>query len=94
MSNKTYDEKGMIKPQFLMTDSEKKKIYFTIFEKLKEENLDDNLKIDLRTDFGKGLTFKSVDGKDWATYEDAMIYNEWYYEQLIGQINEDKTKKK
>ena len=28
--------------------------------------------IDPRTDFGKGITFKSVDGKDWATYEDAM----------------------
>ena len=30
---------------------------------------------DHRTDFGKGISFKSVDGKEWASYEDAMAYN-------------------
>lgn len=33
-------------------------------------------KIDNITDFGKGISFKSVDGKDWASYEDAMAYNQ------------------
>lgn len=45
--------------------------------------------IDSRTDFGKGITFKSVDGKDWATYEDAMTYNEMYYERMI-KLEENK----
>ena len=46
-------------------------------------------KIDPITDFGKGISFKSVDGKEWASYEDAMAYNQWYYESKIMH-NEDK----
>ena len=42
-------------------------------------------KIDIRTDFGKGIYFKSVDGKEWASYEDAMAYNQWYYESKMIQ---------
>lgn len=38
------------------------------------------------TDFGKGISFKSVDGKEWASYEDAMAYNQWYYESKIMLI--------
>lgn len=47
-------------------------------------------KIDPRTDFGKGISFKSVDGKEWASYEDAMAYNQWYYESKIMPIKDKK----
>lgn len=45
---------------------------------------------DHRTDFGKGISFKSVDGKEWASYEDAMAYNQWYYESKIMPIKDKK----
>ena len=48
--------------------------------------------IDPRTDFGKGITFKSVDGKDWATYEDAMAYNKLYYDILMIKSGQDLEK--
>ena len=47
-------------------------------------------KIDPITDFGKGISFKSVDGKEWASYEDAMAYNQWYYESKIMPIKDKK----
>lgn len=47
-------------------------------------------KIDIRTDFGTGISFKSVDGKEWASYEDAMAYNQWYYENKIMPIEDKK----
>lgn len=49
--------------------------------------------IDPRTDFGKGITYKSVDGKDWATYEDAMAYNQMYYEMYYGKIIQSEENK-
>ena len=48
-------------------------------------------KIDNITDFEKGIYFKSVDGKDWASYEDAMAYNQWYYESKIMPIKDKKV---
>lgn len=45
---------------------------------------------DYRTDFGKGISFKSVDGKEWASYENAMAYNQWYYESKIMPIKDKK----
>ena len=71
---------------------DKEKIYYNNFEKIDPrtdygKGLEP--KIDPRTDFGKGISFKSVDGKEWASYEDAMAYNQLYYENKIMH-NEDK----
>ena len=35
------------------------------------------------SDFGK--CFKSVDGREWINYEDAMEYNSIYYEKMKKQ---------
>lgn len=72
---------------------DKEKIYYDNFEKIDprtdyEKGLEQ--KIDPRTDFGKGISFKSVDGKEWASYEDAMAYNQWYYESKIMPIKDKK----
>ena len=39
--------------------------------------------IDSRTNVGRGMGFKSIDGKEWETYEDAMSYNEKLYDYLF-----------
>ena len=48
--------------------------------------------IDSRTDFGKGITFKSVDGKNWPTYEATMAYNKLYYDSLMIKSDQDLEK--
>ena len=72
---------------------DKEKIYYDNFEKIDPRtDFGKGLepKIDPRTDFGKGISFKSVDGKDWASYEDAMAYNQLYYESKIMPIKDKK----
>ncbi len=77
MDNKMYDEKGLLKPEFEMTDSEKRNRMFN----------NDIQEIDNRTDFGKGICFKSVDGREWATYEAAMAHNEEWYDMMFPKID-------
>ncbi len=40
-------------------------------------------KIDNITDYGKGIRYYSVDGKEWASYEEAMLYNEIFHERQM-----------
>ncbi len=35
------------------------------------------------TDFGKGISFKSLDGREWATFEQAEAANNELIEYLI-----------
>ncbi len=77
MENEMYDEKGLLKPEFEMTDSQKRNSIYN----------NDIKKIDNRTDFGKGICFKSVDGKEWSTYEDAMAYNKEWYDMMFPKID-------
>lgn len=79
MSN-MYDEKWNLKPEYALSESQKKSMLIN----------NDLKKIDFRTDFGKGITFKSVDGRDWATYEEAMAYNQMYYEKMMAQLEKSK----
>ena len=48
MENEMYDKKGLLKPEFEMTDSEKRNDIYN----------NDNIKIDKKTDLGKGICFK------------------------------------
>lgn len=49
--------------------------------------------IDSRTNVGRGMGFKSIDGKEWKTYEDAMSYNEKLYDYLFPKkIDKDSDK--
>lgn len=40
-------------------------------------------KIDSRTDFEKGIYYKTCDGKDVATMEEVMQYNQMFYESMM-----------
>ena len=78
----TYDANGRVKPESLLTDSEIRKSMY----------INDKEIIDNRTDFGKGFCYKSVDGKEWSTYEDAMEYNKQWYDQMFTKIDTQNPK--
>lgn len=40
-------------------------------------------KIDSRTDFEKGIYYKTCDGKNVATMEEVMQYNQMFYESMM-----------
>ena len=40
-------------------------------------------KIDSRTDFEKGIYYKTCEGKDGATMEEVMQYNQMFYESMM-----------
>ena len=44
-------------------------------------------KIDVITDYGKGISYKSYDGKEWATIEQAHDYNEIMLQKLAINPN-------
>ena len=46
-------------------------------------------KIDSRTDFEKGIYYKTCDGKDVATMEEVMQYNQMFYESMMIKKNEN-----
>ena len=77
MGNEMYDKKGLLKPEFEMTDSEKRNGIYN----------NDKIEIDKKTDLGKGICFKSVDGKEWSTYEAAMAYNKEWYDMMFPKID-------
>ena len=45
-------------------------------------------KIDPRTDFGRGISYKTCDGKDVATMEEVMLYNQMFYERMMNNSEE------
>lgn len=87
-----YDEKEMPKPIYVWSKAERESAQRESLL-MNNDKLDKNnyhQEIDHFTDFGKGITFKSVDGKDWPTYEDAMAYNQLYYEKMMIKSEEYK----
>ena len=85
-----YDEKGMLKPEYVLSETQKKSMIINNDEQKTNKLIHPETRIDPCTDFEKGTTFKSVDGKDWDTYEDAMAYNQMYYEKMMLQSEENK----
>lgn len=85
-----YDEKGMLKPEYAWSETQKKSMIMNNDKQEIDKLIYPETKIDPCTDFGKGIAFKSVDGKEWATYEDAMAYNQMYYEKMMIQSKENK----
>ena len=47
---------------------------------------------DYTTDWGKGIRFYTCDGKEVATMEQVMQYNQMYYETMMIKV--DNTEKK
>lgn len=41
------------------------------------------------TDFGKGIAYKSFDGKEWSTMEQAEQYNKLFYEKMKIKSQDD-----
>lgn len=52
------------------------------------------IKDDHLTDFGRGITFKTCDGKDVATMEEVMQYNQMFYDRMMNQIKDKNIENK
>ena len=49
-------------------------------------------KIDSRTDFGRGIYYKTCDGKNVATMEEVMQYNQEFYERMMREKESSENK--
>ncbi len=80
MADNMYDEKGLLKPEYELTDSQKR-------EMLYYNNLD---KVDNRTDYGKGIYYKGADGREYATMDQVRAANKAYWDsQKIDTSKKD-----
>ena len=73
MADNMYDEKGLLKPEYALTESQKKAMLIN----------NKTEKIDLRTDFGKGIVFKSRDGGEHASMESVEQANKAYWDRMM-----------
>lgn len=73
MSNNMYDERGFLKTEYADSNESQKKKYINT----------DVEKIDSRTDFGKGIVFKSLNGGEHTSMESVEIANKAYLNSLI-----------
>lgn len=55
-------------------------------EKKKITSINQSIK-DYSTDYGKGIIYYTCDGKEVATMEEVIMYNQIYYEKMKIQIN-------
>lgn len=75
-----YDEKGLLKPEYGLTDSQERKMFFN-------NNPD---KVDYRTDYGKGINYKGADGREYATVDQVRAANKAYWDsQKIDTSKKD-----
>lgn len=79
MADNMYDEKGLLKPEYELTDSQKR-------EMLYYNNLD---KVDNRTDYGKGIYYKGADCREYATMDQVRAANKAYFDYLNSSFNTD-----
>lgn len=68
MADNMYDEKGLLKPEYELTDSQKR-------EMLYNNNIDI---VDYRTDYGKGLYYRGADGREYATMDPVRATDKAY----------------
>lgn len=73
MVDNIFDENGMLKPEYAWTESQKKAMTIN----------NNTEKIDPRTDFGRGIVFKSVDGGEHASMEDVKQANKVYWDRMM-----------
>lgn len=50
--------------------------------------------VDPRTNFEKGLSYKTCDGKDAATMEEVMLYNKIFYERMMTKKGQECSENK
>ena len=80
MAENIFDEKGIIKSEYEM--------FFEQRMSMNANNDSVDRPKDIRTDFGKGITFKTCDGKDAATMEEVMQYNQMFYDRMMNKIDD------
>lgn len=73
MEKNIYDKNGFLKPEHALTESERRAMLFN----------NDIKKIDYRTDFRKGISFKSVDGHEYTSMEAAEAADKAYWDRMI-----------
>ena len=74
MSDNMYDKRGFLKPEYaVLAEAEKEKILINNDIKI----------IDRRTNFGKGLVYKSVDGNEHDSVEYVERVNKAYFDSRI-----------
>lgn len=71
--NNMYDKKRILKPEYTLTESEKRAMLFNNDIKI----------INQRTDFGKGISFKNVDGHEYGSMEAAESANKAFFDRMI-----------
>ena len=80
MADNMYDEKGLLKPEYELTDSQKREMLYN----------NNTEKIDNSTDYGKGIYYKSADGREYATMDQVRAANKAYWDsQKIDTSKKD-----
>lgn len=75
MADNMYDEKGLLKPEYELTDSEKREMRYN-------NNLD-------KVDYGKGIYY-SADGREYATMDQVRAADKAYWDsQKIDTSKKD-----
>lgn len=72
MADNMYDEHGLLKPEYGLTDSQEREMLFN-------NNPD---KVDYRTDYGKGINYKGADDREYATIDQVEAANKAYWDSL------------
>ena len=80
MADNMYDERGLLKPKYELTDSQKKEMPYN-------NNIDI---VDHRTDYGKGIYYKGANGSEYATMDQVRAADEVYWDsQMIDTSKKD-----
>ena len=82
MSKDMFDENGILKPEYELTDSQKNKF---LYNDIIEKN-------DYRTDSDKGIYFKGDDGKEYPSMDDVRIANDKYWERKMTYKPDENNK--
>lgn len=80
MAENIYDEEGIIKPEYEMPFEQRTSM------KINNDSVD-RLKNN-RTDYGKGIYYLTCDGKECATMEEVMQYNQMFYDRMMNKIDD------
>lgn len=75
MADNMYDERGLLKPGYAWTESQKKAMIIN----------NDIKKIDPRTDFGRGIVFKDNNGGEHDNMESVKRANKLYWDSVTNQ---------
>ena len=79
MADNMYDERGLLKPEYELTDSQKK-------EMLYNNNID---KVDYRTDYGKDIYYNGADGREYATMDQVRAADKAYWDSQKIDTSKD-----